>query len=506
MIDTEPRSHVPTAPLANVRMVGRGRFAKALLLALTTVMVLLVAVRTGWFADDASYANLSFAIDTGRISLQSAAWASYSNWLATNGRWYPGLVVEKYAVFSIFQDRLAYKIFLVAISLVALITVWLFIRKLASEEFAFTSILGTIACFQIRGYHDPFIAYNGMIQIVTIFLFTSLAEFLTYAESGKRRHLIASLSLYVLACSTYEIAYIWAPLFALAALSRRNLRQSMVLKLPIAAIGFAFVAGSFILRANARIDPGSLYSTRLDLGAYVAALCDQITAALPLSYLIFNPSKIFLPAWHGFGIPLNPITFGIAAACAFVVIPTSAVPGRRQSWWVLAGLGILLVLLPSIEIPLLLKYQEELKPGLGYLPVFIEYIGVGILIALIIVRTPTSRVARWASILIFAGITSLSAGANEKLADILETPYLTSRVSFQQALSHGLLASVPSGATLAITPAFPWVCNDGACIDGLNTSDVVARLAHKNIKIVSHGQSDFVASLEHGSNQWVLSR
>jgi len=487
-------------------MVRKERLAKTLLLASITVAVLLPSLRTGWFADDASYANLPFAIDTGRVSLESAAFASYSNWLDTNGRWYPGLVVEKYAVFSIFQDRLAYKMFLVAISLVALVTTWFFVKKLASEEFAFISILGMIACFQIRGYHDPFLAYNGMIQVVAILLFLSLAQFVTYAESAKRRYLVTSISLYVLACSTYEIAYIWAPLFALAAHSRKDFRQSIVLTFPIAAIGSAFVAASFILRANARIDPSSLYSTRVDIGAYVAALCDQVTAALPLSYLILNPSKIFLPAWHGFGISLNPIIFGIAAACAFVVIPRSTVPGRPQSRWVLAGLGILLVFLPSTEIPLLLKYQEELKPGLGYLPVFVEYSGVGILIALVIVRGATTRTARWASILMFSAITSLSAGANEKLADILEMPYLTSRVSFQQALSHGLLASVPSGATLAITPTFPWVCNDGSCIDGLDTSDVIARLAHRNVKIVSLGQSDFVASLDRTSNQWTLSR
>ncbi len=47
-------------------------------------------------------------------------------------------------------------------------------------------------------------------------------------------------------------------------------------------------------------------------------------------------------------------------------------------------MGILLIVLPAIEIPALLKYQQELKPGLGYLPVFFEYFGTGMLFATLV--------------------------------------------------------------------------------------------------------------------------
>ena len=481
--------------------------AQIALSAWTAVAILFASLRTGWFGDDASYANLRYAVATGRVTILGAARASYDTWLTTNGRWYPGLVAEKYAAFGIFEDRFAYKAFLIAMTLAALAAAWLLLSELANSRFASLSILGTIACFQIRGYHDPFIAYNGMIQAVAICAFVSLSAFLRYVESGKQTALIASIAWYVVACATYEVAYLFAPLYFTVALARRDARRSLGATLPFAAIGFAFVALAVVLRARAGVDPASPYAIHPDAAAYGSALVDQVTAALPLSYLILNPSKIFLPFWLGFGIRPDPLAFVVAAACAFAVMHRAPIerlaPKLRGA---MAGLGLSLVVLPALELPLLLKYQTELKPGLGYLPVLIEYFGIGILIALVARAAADSPRGRSALIVAFGIVAALSGGANEKLADILEVPYLASRDGFERALAHGLLATVPDGATLAIVPQFPWVCDDGRCIDDLNTSDVVAGLAHKRVRIVEPSAAAYVASRAAGSGTWSASR
>jgi len=487
------------------RLAPRPALTYALLCA-AAVCVLYPTLGTGWFGDDAYYSNLPAAVATGRLTVAGAALDSYHGWLNSAGRWHPGLVAETFATFWIFRDRVAYKILLIVLSLLALLAGGNFFAKMWGRPFAIAAILWTIACFQLRGYHDPFLAYNGIVQSVAILSFVSLAAFVSYAESGRKRTLLLCVLAYVAACTVYEIAYLFAPLYVIAAWNKKSFRDSVLLALPIASIGVAFLTVSAYLRVRAHVDPASPYALRFDVPAYAAALVDQTTAALPLSYLVLNPSKIFLPPWHGFGIHYSIVVFVAAAFCALAALPNERLvlpsPNKKKA----TALGALLVILPALEIPALVKYQNELHLGLGYLPVFLEYFGVGLLVAVCLSTLTFDRTQRMAAIALFAIVLTLSSGADRKLAEILAQPYLISRESFQRALAGGMLNAVPSGSTLAITPGLPWVCPDGACIDNMQTSDAILAISARIVVVRPPATAVFVAAYDATTDRWSLSR
>ena len=476
------------------------------LLCVAAVCVLYPTLATGWFGDDAYYSNLPAAVATGRLTLLGAALNSYEGWLHSAGRWHPGLVAETFATFWLFRDRVAYKTLLIVLSLLALFAGGDFFARMWGRRFAIVAMLWTIACFQLRGYHDPILAYNGIVQSVAVLVFVSLSTFVSYARSGRKRLLIACIASYVAACTVYEIAYVFAPLYVVAAWNTTRLRRALVLAAPMIAIGIAFLAVAAILRVQAHVDPASPYAVRPDTAAYLSGLLDQTTAALPLSYLVLNPSKIFLPPWHGFGIHYGIVAFALAALCAFVALPNERLVLSSSAKKTATLLGVLLVVLPAIEIPALVKYQNELHLGLGYLPVFVEYFGVGLLAAVGTARLAFDRSQRAIAIVAFAAIVTLSSGADRKLAEILAQPYLTSRESFQRAIAAGMLRSVPSGSTLAITPDLPWVCPDGACIDDMRTSDAILAESSKIVIIRSPATAAFVAAYDPATDRWSVGR
>ena len=72
---------------------------------------------SGWLGDDAFYSVLDGILGADRVSLLHAMRHSFDLWFFGEGRFYPGLILEKYLVFAIFTNLLAYKLLLVAATL-----------------------------------------------------------------------------------------------------------------------------------------------------------------------------------------------------------------------------------------------------------------------------------------------------------------------------------------------------------------------------------------------------
>ncbi len=120
-------------------------------------------------------------------------------------------------------------------------------------------------------------------HIFAILTFVSLSCFASFVETRRTRHLVAAVVYYFLACSVHEIGYVLVPLYFIEAIGRgRPLRTSVAATLPFAAIGAAMLATAAGLRLRVHGRFGEL-AMHPDAVAYVFALTDQITAALPLT-------------------------------------------------------------------------------------------------------------------------------------------------------------------------------------------------------------------------------
>jgi hypothetical protein len=370
-------------------------------------------------------------------------------------------------VWHLLPDITAYKSYIIASTALNLLLFAGLLRRLTgSASLAALGVPVVAALFQFRVFDDPFLAYEGLLQYILLLTLLSLLALDRYLTGGRRRWLVASAALYLLLTLSYELSY---PLFLLHAglmVARgRGWRATGLMTLPFAAAAVACAGASVILRAlpGAVVLPG--YQTNPDPIAFAKTLGKQLLAALPLSYYVNRPADVFPP----YGLMMRSWGVACAAAVAFALTlallarlrrdrPDGGGIGSRG----LALLGLLFWALPGLLTSLTPKYQDALTPGLGYLPVYVQYYGVGLLLlagASSVCRRLSHRpgLARSAAVVAAAAVALVAAhtyAANAAVAEYL-APLRQVRENVEAALEAGLIDGVPDGATLLLDHCYP---------------------------------------------------
>lgn len=374
----------------------------------------------GWQGDDMYYSLLNGMLEADHVSLVGAMQHSFQLWFFGNGRFYPGLILEKYLVFHLLANLFAYKTFLVMMTLV---TLEAFRRCVATyQTVAVANLAALIACtlFQERGYHDSILAYNAMPQMICIALLTSMIAYRRWLLGFGKQYLAASLALYSLAAVTYEVVYLLALLYIpLALSSRRRRRTSCKDAAPFVAIAALLVGVGVVSRLLFPPDPTSAYAVNATGQAVLRTAGYQIAAAFPLSYYLADPSHIFgrsNVAEFYRNAPISPYLFGAFLFVGILVVTDvrrQAADPRR-----LIVIGVLVAVLPAMPLAILNKYQAELRLGLGYLPVLLQLFGVAMLMAAAAVAVKPSH-RTWVYVVVVASLMSvvgsMTAAANLRL-------------------------------------------------------------------------------------------
>jgi hypothetical protein len=487
------------------RMPEPGGFLKVCApAAILAVFVLSPAFLGGWFGDDAHLANLPWAIESGRLTLVRAISNSIQAWLG-NGRFTPLHTVESFLVFDLLRNHAAYEGFIIGLTALAVVTFGVLMARVAGIRIAGFATLWVAAGLQIRAYHDPYIAYNGFVQIVAILTCWSLLLNDDGITGKNRWSTWLALALHLLACLTYEVAYLFAPLYTALALVRLPPARAFARTLPYYAIDAACIALTIFLRAAGSIAAGNPYGYGRDGRAMLGALLNQVSSPLPLSYEITHPYLFFDAVWPPFKTHVSALDVALVllvAPFAFAAVRErgEAGPPRRP----LILFGALLAVLPALPLMLLRKYQIELLPGIGYLPVFLQDLGVGTLAALLLSRRVRMAPAIVAGILAIALVTKAN---NLRVVDFLAPAYVTSRASFDSVLAQGLLAETPSGGSVAFARSFPWVCLNGACIDDIGISDEIRHFSRRNVRVVDPAaRPNTLLEYDESAERWTARR
>lgn len=420
------------------------------------------------------------------------ALSNVASWVHDNGRYFPAYAFEKFAVFHVLTDVVAYKALLLALTLACLLAFLFFVRAIAGTAFASLATLIAALSMQMRGYHDALYSYSGMVQVMFLVLIASLWCWRHYLLGRGRAFALAAIALYLLNAFTYEFSYLFFALYAFVVVPARR-GPALRSILPFAAITVVFVAVSAVLRSHATLlGPESAYAFGTDPRQYALALARQLAAALPLSYFLWNPSGIFPPPAHVFDrsatYQVSVVVAAIVGLVAFLVLERLAreraaiaaegltrallerlarEPGSIESEGLtrqLRSLGAGLWLLPAVLMSASVKYQRELAWGTGYLPVLIECFGVGLagaLAAKALFERLGGRRSRIVSLAVLAAAFGL-AGAmtladNRRLALEL-APWRESRAVVAAALRAGIAGPIPTGAVLFVESNLPWVC------------------------------------------------
>ncbi len=111
-------------------------------------------------------------------------------------------------------------------------------------------------------------------------------------------------------------------------------------------------------------------------------------------------------------------------------------------------LGFCFALLPSLTIAVSNRYQGQLVPGLGYLPVYMQYFGAACLILWVGMKLGRFEWARALGISAFCVILLLNMQNNRAVTDIMDRAYRYPRAAGEAALRGGMLDFLPEDAVL----------------------------------------------------------
>lgn len=473
-------------------------------------LVIAPALWSGWGGDDSFYSALNGILGADRISLSQAMAHSFDIWMAQNGRFYPGLILEKYVVFHIFTNLIAYKVFLIAMTLTVVELFRRCVAAYASPAIGNLAALLAVTLFAERAYQDPILAYNAMPQFVAIAQLASLMFFRRALRGGGAGLWAASAACYAIAALTYEDVYPLCLLYpAIAYFSGKRRGELVRAALPYLAIAAVLTTFALIARASVHVAPGSLYAAGSDPFAIARTAVVQIVAAFPVNYWLFDPQGIFdrssVSSFYR-NAPVSPVIllgFGFAAWYAVREAARSVAKAVPLAW-----VGAMLAVLPALPIAVALKYQHELRFGLGYLPVFFQAFGVALIGAALAIavtrRFPSPRVpmALAAAIAICGAMTQAT---NERT--IFEGwPSRTARAALERRLSQGLAAGVPDGQTVTIATNFDWIAFGDSGPDGISTRGLFFMYGGKRVNLVppSDPSARYVLQYDAATHSWSI--
>jgi hypothetical protein len=169
----------------------------ALALAVISLSPLL---KSGFFGDDALN-SVGFARSVlqaqgqGLGDLIGSILAHLPAW-AESGRFFPLSGYSALLFYFVDGHAIALKLFVLALILVDLgLLGYLTTQMTGSRALGVLAILITPLLFQLRvtAYHDPIVAFAGLLQVVLTCTMISLVLLLLYLKSAKRRYLVAPL-------------------------------------------------------------------------------------------------------------------------------------------------------------------------------------------------------------------------------------------------------------------------------------------------------------------------
>lgn len=383
------------------------------------------SLQVGFVSDDVmlSLRNSEGSLDSLR--------AAHQNFVAGQARFLP----VHFALFSttwVGDLTLHRWVSLVAV-LVAFGVAAAFMARVLNSPAAATLMFGLLpVALQFRTYHDPVLAFVGLVPGVMVLNVAAWWAFDRALEDRVRpAWLVASAVLLLAALWSYELSYAVLPVFAVLAWRRARLRWLVV------PAGVVLLAAASNLAARWSGPHYAGVTPSLRPLAIATTFAKQTFGALPLSSRA-RPAHLELEVVVVYALLFGALFWGLRRV--------RRVPRARE-----LAVTFALVLAPAAPIAFSAKYQSELRWGVAYLPVLAATAAVTALLAqLVLWLAPTP--ARW---LLGVGLASALAAwnqsRNEAVCRDVALAFEVPRSFERRALEHGLLQAAPGVAGLVVS-------------------------------------------------------
>lgn len=316
---------------------------------------------------------------------------------------------------------------------------------------------------QTRVYQDPVSGFYSLMQVLTAEMLLCAFFLSRWLRSGRGRELALSLVFFSLGLLTYEVCFPFiAMIFLLILVRRRSFRKTVRDSLPfvvpvvLALAAVVFVRAKYVTKTTYA---GVAFS--MDPLRILRAGLTQITAGMPLSFYSagyqaavldnVHPAASFMNYSLGSflgAVRLSDLMLLLAAVFALRRISAEGNNTSAPEFGSLAVLGFSFALLPAVTVAMSSRYQGQLMPGLGYLPVYMQYYGIVMLLLWLTLKLKAGTGVRALCLSAFAVILLLNLQNNRAVTEIMNRVFYFPRNAGEAALHGGILDFLEEDAVL----------------------------------------------------------
>lgn len=311
-------------------------------------------------------------------------------------------------------------------------------------------VLLLFSLFRISTYHDPIATFAILMQMMGILTTISLILLVKWRKSGQIAYLFASTFIYTISLLCYELNIIFLPIaiyIILTAAAPKPLRNILIFVIPFTL----FLVLCLLLRHHrvefyAGNNIGSIKSIPI-------TYLKQLIGGLPGAYYLLN-ARHFITFPGLFSAHTSIIVaWGIAFLTFLYYRILLNAPKDNQTKFraprSILTTALAFVILPPFMVSISAKYQNELAWGFCYIPVYYQYIGLALILALLIQQfIENTKHSNFFSILfsfILAIYTATNWLVNINIATLLNGIYGEPVKSFTSAVKVGLLDRIKDG-------------------------------------------------------------
>jgi len=421
------------------------------------VICFLPIIKSGLYSDD--LANFQLSVNDDHVSVLQRAIPSINSTKAT-GRYTPLSFIWMAFVFKYFITILNYKILVFTMNLLAVIVfiTYLSALKLKINQGIWLLCFGSVVQFRIW-YHDAYTSFNGMYQLLAIFVFVTLIFYGHYLIKRKAWLLTVSTFFFICSVLTSEVGLVALLLVPVTALMLKiPFRKWISSSLLYILIAFIYLGYTAWLRNN--VLEKDMYiglKASYDLPAMLELLGEQMFASLPLSNL-YDQEAIPIRVFHELVDIKNLLSVFALFLIGYFILRNNRAHEPIQSknfdpGYILFSLA--LMIFPAIFILPSAKYQDEVGLGIGYLPVFIQNFGSATLFACLFEYCFENRklAVRWGSDIIFGFVllsTSIAFLFNNSLINARSFKVSFPAQVLYNSIKGGILQDCKGNSTIVL--------------------------------------------------------
>ena len=336
---------------------------------------------------------------------------------------------------------------------------------------------------QTRAYQDPVSGFYSLMQVLTAEMLLCAVFLNRWMKDGKGKNLGLSLLFFGMGLMTYEVCFPFLLMIcALIWFHRGSFQRAVRDSLPFVGLTVLMLAAVFLVRrlfVTNTTYAGVAFS--LDPQRILRAFLTQLCAGLPLSFysagyqasVLGNAYPAATIMNYDFSSFLRNVSLAdVVLMLGFIVLivksskckiqssngphvdsSDAAVQTAHQNCARAASASLLILalsfaILPTITVAFSERYQGQLMPGLGYLPVYMQYYGVAMLLLWVMQRLERTVGLYAFGLSAFSLILLLNLQNNRAVTEILNRSFYEPRNAGEAALHGGILDFLPEDAAL----------------------------------------------------------